>query len=73
MGRSWRLWKRSRTGGVYSSLQSGKGHERRTLALKYVTAVEAERALECMQREEDEGTIARVFALHREKPDEAIR
>lgn len=69
----WRLRKDKKTRGVYYALRIGKNEARRGLALKYVTEAQAKRALENMQRIEDEGRSAGVWDLHREDPELCIR
>lgn len=69
---TWRIEKKTKTKGAYSVLVRGKGQDRVSVALRYVTVNEAENARQIMQAEEDAGTVSRILALHRKDPEAAI-
>ena len=73
MATTWRARSMNRARGAYWLLESGRARNRRTVSLRYVTEAQASTALARIQAEEDAGTVARVFALHAEDPDAAIR
>jgi integrase len=60
----WRLIRQRRDKGTYFVLQTGRGHDRRSMTLGYVSPDEAERALEAIQEEEDNRTVGRVWRLY---------
>lgn len=72
MANRWRTRSLARSGGHYWLIETGRNETRRSISLKYVTSEQAERARAKMQREEDEGTVARVWALHTQEPDRAV-
>lgn len=68
----WRKERREKTRGTYWFLLRGKDRGRISVALKYVSEVEVERALAAIQIEEDAGTIARVLKMQKDDPDELV-
>ena len=63
-GAGIRIEREKRGDRLYVKLGTGKGREKRSLVLGYVTEEDAERALTTMLRERDEGTESRVWALY---------
>jgi integrase len=72
----WRLGSKARAAGRYWFLESGRGENRRSLSLGYLTEAEARKALETMNREEDRtaGTPqhGRILRMHEHDAEKAI-
>jgi integrase len=72
----WRLGSKARSQGRYWFLETGRGAERRSLSLGYVTEAQAQACLDTMHREEERtaGTpdYGRVFRLHERNAELAI-
>jgi integrase len=72
MSRKWRAERFSKAGGTYWFVTAGRNAGRIRIALKYVTAEQAERARDRIQLEEDRGTIARVLEQHAYDPEAVV-
>ena len=70
--RPWRLAKMTKAQGAYFILQGGSGKARISLSLGYVDAAAAERALDLIRREEEQGVSDRVLAKYEADRSRAV-
>jgi len=71
--RNWRIESLDRPKGRYQVLRAGRGHDRISISLKYVSDEAAQRALERVREEDAAGTLHRVLALRERDPKGAVR